>query len=232
MLTKVTITGADDNTNVKNLVELSKEFPFVEWGILFSQSRHGTNRYPSMLWIQSLPECLTLSAHLCGQYACDVMNGIDDLIALYIHNKFKRLQINGFHLQHNKLTDIELPYFKLTSLAKKYSDIEFILQVQDEWKLQDTANVINNIGNASILYDPSGGQGINPFRWPIAPFGIKLGYAGGIKPSNVVDTLNDIGIVDHDFWIDMESGVRTNDTFDYDLAHKILTLTKPLIIMK
>ena len=36
-LNRVTITGADDFTEPKDLVELSEEFPFVEWAILLSQ---------------------------------------------------------------------------------------------------------------------------------------------------------------------------------------------------
>ena len=35
-LTKVTLTGADDFTDPKRLIEISREYPFVEWGILFS----------------------------------------------------------------------------------------------------------------------------------------------------------------------------------------------------
>ncbi|MHB1675039.1 MAG: hypothetical protein ACYCSP_12405 [Acidobacteriaceae bacterium] len=35
-LETVTITGADDSTDIVELAELSEEFPFVEWGILIS----------------------------------------------------------------------------------------------------------------------------------------------------------------------------------------------------
>ena len=50
MLTRVTITGADDAVDPGALVALSAEFPFVEWGILFSKSREGEARYPSAEW--------------------------------------------------------------------------------------------------------------------------------------------------------------------------------------
>jgi hypothetical protein len=43
---KVTITGADNNTPISDLFVLQKQFPFVEWAILLSQSKAGTDRYP------------------------------------------------------------------------------------------------------------------------------------------------------------------------------------------
>ena len=31
-----TFTGVDENTNLSKLIEISKDFPFVEWGILYT----------------------------------------------------------------------------------------------------------------------------------------------------------------------------------------------------
>ena len=42
----VTMTGADESVDPKALIELSKEFPFVEWGILIG-SQSGM-RFPSV----------------------------------------------------------------------------------------------------------------------------------------------------------------------------------------
>jgi len=36
---KLTITGADDKTEVSSLIDISNNFEFIEWGILFSNSR-------------------------------------------------------------------------------------------------------------------------------------------------------------------------------------------------
>lgn len=103
MLDRVTITGADDSVDVSELSRLTDEFPFVEWGILFSQSKQGTKRYPSWEWIESLveekrrwlltkedrgamhwnkwrhdgppyPARFMLSGHLCGQWVRDIEN--------------------------------------------------------------------------------------------------------------------------------------------------------------
>lgn len=56
ILDKVSITGADDSVNPKDLVELSEEFPFVEWAILLSKSRMRSNRYPSLNWMYDLKQ--------------------------------------------------------------------------------------------------------------------------------------------------------------------------------
>ena len=38
MLQTVTLTGADDSVNPEDLIAISKEFPFVEWGILIGSN--------------------------------------------------------------------------------------------------------------------------------------------------------------------------------------------------
>jgi len=38
-INKITITGADDRTKISDLVQLQKDYPFVEWGILFSKEQ-------------------------------------------------------------------------------------------------------------------------------------------------------------------------------------------------
>jgi len=98
-LTRVTITGADDNTNPQDLIQLHQKYPFVEWALLFSPSRQGTARYPSHEWIKTFAECVSLSvdrdnpifisAHLCGQYMRDIF----EYGELKIRNLFKDLEI-------------------------------------------------------------------------------------------------------------------------------------------
>ena len=53
MLNKVTITGADDETPIVALIELSAKFPFVEWGILVSLKSEGGPRFPSRVWMDA-----------------------------------------------------------------------------------------------------------------------------------------------------------------------------------
>ena len=70
MLNRVTFTGVDDRTNVNDLVDLTKRFPFVEFGVLISKgntNRSVVNRYPKL---------------------CDVVLRLKELQAYFIKNTF------------------------------------------------------------------------------------------------------------------------------------------------
>ena len=41
MLERITVTGADDLVDPAELCAIAADFPFVEWGILFSAKRTG-----------------------------------------------------------------------------------------------------------------------------------------------------------------------------------------------
>jgi phosphoribosylanthranilate isomerase len=207
----VTITGADDAIDPADLVRLSREFPFVEWGILFSAKRAGVSpRYPSLAWIDRLLSHhadLRLALHLCGSTARDKMKGRDP----FPTTGFGRVQINGFDVHE-------------AFLLERAEGHEVILQCRSEADLQGYATFIAARPNlrASILFDPSGGRGLEPARWPRAPLGVRMGYAGGIGPDNVLDVLAAIGPVEPT-WIDMESGVRGDgDRFDLAKVRRVL----------
>jgi len=53
-LTRVTLAGADESVDPKELSALSAEFPFCEWGILLSEKRAGSPRYPGLDWLNEL----------------------------------------------------------------------------------------------------------------------------------------------------------------------------------
>lgn len=228
-LTRVTISGADDGVEPSELAALSIEFPFVEWGILFSAKRAGEPRYPSAAWrvrLGKLDAKLRLSLHLCGAVARALLAGDTDLLGA-VGDEYERIQVNGWHPGN--------PEFRTVPLGESY---EFILQVRSEEDLQLAAREIDAItddalvgwpGSVSALWDCSGGRGLEPFTWPPAPLGVPLGYAGGIGPDNVIDVLSAIGPVSRDFWIDMESGVRTDDRFDLAKVRRVLELTAPIV---
>ena len=81
----------------------------------------------------------------------------------------------------------------------------------------------------SILLDSSGGLGIDT---PLIPLDIecKVGYAGGFGPDNILEKTRLLlnSEKTHDFWVDMESKIRTNDWFDikkaYDICQKVYSL--------
>lgn len=59
------IAGADNETSIKDLERLKKDYPFVEWGILFTKHKSGRDRYPSPEWIWELDDADVgnMSAH-------------------------------------------------------------------------------------------------------------------------------------------------------------------------
>lgn len=232
MLTQVTVTGADDAVYPADLVALSREFPFVEWGILMSVSRAGTPRYPSRKWMIGLENVakqitrhsdkpLQLSAHFCGEVARHaLLNKLHDFPVI---ERVQRIQINGYVPVLNDIV----------AFAKAMPCYQIILQVRAEAELQ-TAAIEATSGAMNLLFDPSGGRGIEPFKWPRAPCGDRMGYAGGITPDNVKDVVRriyeDTGFTTGDFWIDLESGARDeNDRFDLARVRKLLENVSPLI---
>jgi len=209
---RVTITGADDSVNPEDLIKISQDFPFVEWGILVSEKRRGTPRYPTHKWITSLrtPRLPHLALHLCGSSARETLLGQDQWVMM---PDFERVQINGY---------VPGKYHGLVFIGRE----GFILQCRNLRDLYKVATDAEQIG-ASILYDVSGGLGISPANWPNIPTGARMGYAGGINETNIVHVLEEIDIDNPHTWIDLETGARDdNDQFDLDKVRQILTLVK------
>jgi phosphoribosylanthranilate isomerase len=107
---------------------------------------------------------------------------------------------------------------------------EVIIQQRDANNLA-VYNAIKNKVGISILLDASGGHGIDTKIVPLGLEGVKIGYAGGINPDNVAEKLSTLldSELTNNFWIDMESGVRTDDWFDLDKAHKVLETCKQVM---
>lgn len=232
MLTTVTITGADDAVDPGELVKLSGEFPFVEWGILMSASRAGTPRYPTRRWmigLENLAKQVTrtndpkvkpmrLSAHFCGQVAREALSG--RLHDLPVIERVQRIQVNGY----------TPPSPGVVAFAKRMPGYEIILQVRSEDEMQSAMSDVVDAGRCSMLFDASGGRGLRrPERWPTRWTG-WMGFAGGIDPDNAQNSVLAImGSHVGDFWIDMESGVRTGDRFDLKLVREVLEKCAPLV---
>lgn len=220
-LTRVTITGADDSVTPKRLVLLQKAYPFVEWGILFSQKHEGGPRYPSRAWLTQLlgqPEAhtLALSAHLCGKWVRDLVLEGQNTFKLAWPDawpSFRRVQLN-FHGQYHRAC----PAF---AWALEAEPKEWIFQMDGE----NDALALKYAGYGRIqvtpLFDRSGGAGVVPKEWP-KPVGALVGYAGGLGPDNVVAEFERIQKTcgyspDLRIWIDMETRVRTADDKKLDL---------------
>lgn len=203
----VTFTGVDDHTDFSKLLKLNERYLFrIEWGVLFSESKQGKDpRYPSEYTIELVQNLvdkheLFLSAHICGKYSRRIMQR-DYLQELNLRN-FERTQVNTTE-----------PDYERIEAFGNFKGLEPITQHRSlEWPKRTHA--------IRYLYDCSGGRGESPEAWPIGRPLDFVGYAGGIGPDNVLDVVNTINA--EQYWIDMESKIRTDNWLDLDKCEEVL----------
>lgn len=210
-INKLTITGADDKTNHEDLVRLSKEYSFIEWGILFSKSKEGEQRYPTREWIAQVALLnLDLSAHFCGWWAKEIVEEGNFYLITILPESFKRIQIN-YNFKNSKKWKLE----PLIEYAIANPSRSIILQYN-----KSNAPYLDALEglpfNINFLYDSSGGRGttIQSIGHPI--LGKYTGYSGGLTPDNIVEVASQIEAVQVNtfVWMDLETGARTENELD------------------
>lgn len=220
----VSMTGADDAVDVAALNDVAQEFPFVEWAILLMPETFGQARSPSAAWIEGFKAAHRgrhRAMHLCGSALLGFVEGRRDILDLM--TGFYRIQLNL------EFGDVEGRYDPQALLARMqvHQEFDFIIQYTD--KRAGMLPALAELPNHAILFDASAGRGVAPADWPAPIEGHFCGYAGGINPGNVADHIKKIAAVGaDDTWIDMESGVRTDDHFDLDKVRAVLNIAKPI----
>ena len=178
-----------------------------------------------------------LAAHLCGSYVNDLLSScadassamaIDNFVEQLYEWGFRRVQVNATAVNGvdtNKLGD-EITLQSLLRTISVHPKIEFIVQKNDETEPLWGALLKRHVGeefpnNIVFLHDESKGTGreVTGGQWPNDPRFVAtsrktVGYAGGIEPSNVKSAAENAMLAceqsgGSQFWIDMESGVRT-----------------------
>ena len=227
-LRHITFTGIDARTDLGALAQIQRQYPLAEFGVLTSYHWYENgNRYldPYLIETQLRGKKLKLALHVCGRAAHDAAWARWNLI-----DKLTWGNLDLFHrVQLNIANRTDTP----TVLARraKMSGQEIIIQQRDAQHLQvyeATAEKFRLVPdhfnrNFSVLLDASGGQGIDT---PISIYASdgKVGYTGGIGLDNVADKLRYLfeNVRQGEFWIDMESGVRTDDWFDIGKVRSVL----------
>lgn len=199
----ITFTGIDNDTDISVLRRIASQRP-VEFGVLVSPVRQGTDhRYPTLDKIEEfIAADLPLSLHICGGYSRGIMMGERPDIGVDV-TKFKRIQINH-----------QSPDPERTARYAEYYGVRPILQTDDVAFPSDD--------RIDWLYDPSRGRGLAVGQWPEYPNRF-VGYAGGISEQNIKSVIDQVRATG-DYWLDMETSVRTLDKFDYAKVEKILAL--------
>lgn len=232
-LKTVTITGADDHNDPNQLAELSEQYPFVEWGILYSKSQAGNTRFPSNDWISNKLKPIhektqmQLSGHICGSWVKKICRGKWVYFCGEAYNWWimDRIQIN-FGSYINRIS-----FDKFKDIFNAV-DMEIILQIDNNPRSMRLYNNLKDVYNVSPFFDSSAGVGICTYKYRL-PLSKWQGYAGGLSPENVVEQLKLIEEVvpeDHTIWIDVESHVHTDRIgLDMKRVENFLKATEPFV---
>lgn len=230
-LKHITFTGIDARTDLQELQAIQQQYPIAEFGVLTSYHWYENgNRYLNPQFLPNLyGRELNLALHICGGAAQDAMNGLWTCVNiltedLLYRGLFQRIQLNVANRQDNPYILACTPNPKTEVIIQQRSGNTDVFE-RSLWEDEDGCPRL-----VSMLIDDSGGQGIDS---PIIIYSsvYKIGYAGGINPDNVADKLAYLfeNVHDGEFWIDMESGVRTDDWFDLDKVHQVLEICQPII---
>jgi phosphoribosylanthranilate isomerase len=216
-LIRCTFTGLDEKFSLEDFSILSSRYSFLEWGILYSTSENSnisSNRYPSQKWFEHHIEEInniakktgvSLALHVCGKESLNLIEQNNPFLE-FLLPYFNRVQINFRYKSKQKE--------QLISLFENHPDINFI--TQQNLVNKELITDIPDVDNHHLLFDSSGGRGVMEKSWT-APIGSKLcGYAGGLGPDNIGLEIDNIDLTAgfNDYWIDMETKIRTNEWLD------------------
>lgn len=232
----VSLTGADDYVAPEALAALSAQYPFAEWAILYFPEKDGTPRNPSAPWREKFLalDLPYTAAHLCGSRVFRALLDpelVDSVISDL--SRYRRIQLN-INARRQDFTDDEvlaiyrtLHQAGLRLILQHHAGSERVIE-QFLYDLDE-----DSMKRVDILFDASKGTGQRPDAWP-APhrFNLFCGYAGGLGPDVLEAELPKIkGAVAQGrvqcnlpYWIDMESGIRTENAFDLEKAERVLAL--------
>lgn len=229
-LSLVSFVGVDEKTDFAELERISNAdagLGFIEWSVLFSDSKSIGNyaRYPSYKFCKEFLEksadtnYVHSSLHLCGSVIERYLEKEKDVMELC--QKAQRIQLNlniKDYPDHQKLTE------RLWSILKQYGHSIILQQNKTKANFMEVF-LKDNIFPISILHDGSGGFG-REITDVVAPDERHLtGYAGGIKPENVIKIVNLIeskNTNSKQYYIDMESGVRTDNVFSLEKCQQVI----------
>lgn len=230
-LISISFTGIDARTDLNELENITKENPFVDFAVLLSRNwKDNGNRYYNPHDIFNfLGKTIFLNAHLCGSLAHDAALGKHlpyDFLDDRLWDRFHRFQLNLAERQDNPPYVLR-PFGTYQQIIIQQRSIDNLSLFLESIKYRKD----HRYRNFSLLLDASGGRGIDT---PIQVYTTKkyhVGYAGGINEENVADKLRfllscpDVG----PFWIDIESGVRTDDWFDTAKVRRIIEICKNVV---
>ena len=199
--TFIAFTGVDSADCLPGMMDLTRHYP-IEWGVLVDDDKVDDILFANPDVRARLLETpgLLCAAHVCGEQARLIANSPQDVTVDL--SRFQRAQVNhsfsGSSAEHIENT------VRFGRMKRVRTMLQCLVDFPADCRLD-------------WLYDTSFGTGKSPDRWPALPGaqGPLCGYSGGIRAENVRDILSAIAApVGSQYFIDMESGVRTDGRFD------------------
>jgi hypothetical protein len=197
----IAFTGVDDPQLLGAMQVLSARYP-IEWGILVDDAQTEKRLFPDAAKRAAMLSGAGLrwAAHVCGEQARLIANDPD--AATVNVTRFQRVQVNH-SFSGSSDTQIECAI-----RFGRTHGVRTMLQCSSDFPAD---------ARLDWLFDTSFGTGVATTHWPTLPSGGPFcGYSGGIQPDNAGAAVAAIGrsVDGGQYWIDMESGVRTDDRFD------------------
>jgi len=204
----IAFTGVDSADLIEGMQALSRRYP-IEWGILLDPAKSGDMLFPddeTVARILAVPG-LRFAAHVCGEQARLIAD--DPASAELPLAGFQRVQVNhGFSGSSPEQVANVIRFGRTRGLRAMLQCLgAFPADTGLDW-----------------LFDTSFGTGKAPDQWPALPpaSGPFCGYSGGIRPENVAQILDAIAApAGSQYWIDMESGVRSDGRFDLGRCEQV-----------
>jgi hypothetical protein len=223
MLKACTLTGVDEKTSFDWIRSVSAIHPFAEFAILYSMTPDDKDdRYPTREFIERFADAMEgtgvrTALHICGRAVAAFVAGDEDVRALAA--RFGRVQIN-FNAARSPFTVEDL------ALAIASVDHPVITQ---HFPSNAVVSAFVTAPNHHVLFDASGGNGRRGEGWPDRVAGKYIGYAGGFGPDTIkVDTMGaELHAHGEDYWIDMESRIRSDGWLDEEKCLTVLELVAP-----
>lgn len=225
----ISFVGVDTETDMKNLANLRWNTPIaLEFSVLYSDSKSVGNytRYPSYKFCKDfLDSCpaqgIYGSLHLCGSVIERYLKQEEDVMNL-CKNAY-RIQLN-FNINHysnyslltDRIVDVINKQNHKVILQQNKSKKDFL----DIFLAQDVTTA-----SVSLLHDSSGGFGREITQVSAPHEKYMTGYAGGINPDNVakiVKLIEETNTNNRPYYIDMESGIRTDNIFSLEKCQQVV----------
>lgn len=221
----ITFTGVDSQTSLSFINDVTRKYAkldgyaALEFAILRSPKAGQSNRYPTREVVSKITRAIRpsfLAYHLCGGYSRMVLEQRwGELLDIIDFNDVGRVQVNSLERDEKAMVTLQ----------------RFSMLIGKPVIMQWSGDEFPFVPGVDLLFDRSGGRGLEQTSWPSpdtlakkAGGNSRIGYAGGLNPENFGTKLR--GIVaaakGKSFWVDCESGIRTDDCFDVTKVQQMI----------